>query len=223
MTDGIIIEEQLKLSESLYHRVFEIATDGLLILEGIEGAILDVNPFLVSLSGYEKESLIGRQPWDLGLFHDPEAGKRMFDTLMETGRTQRCHIILKSNDGSLIESEAVASVFTEGAEKTVQYNFRTDGRPDEARGQPKSGEQHLPVQELTTADTTNTAIAHEFNNVLALILLSAEAITSSSEIKAKTALYASRIIEAVRRGMGLVKRLSHFPRSTKTPRNEGTL
>jgi hypothetical protein len=189
----------------------------------MKGTILDVNPFLVSIAECDQELLIGRKPWDLGLFQDPEAAKRMFDTLMDSGRTQRSHITLKSSDGRLIESEAVANVFSAGDERTVQYNFRTDGIIDEPQKSIAPTAAPHSLQEKTPFDATNSVIAHDFNNVLGMILLSAEGIASSSELKTKTALYAERIIEAVKRGTGIVKRLSLFPRTPKPPKHENIL
>lgn len=43
-------------SEIHYRRLFESAKDGILILDAQTGMIVDVNPFLMELLGYSKES-----------------------------------------------------------------------------------------------------------------------------------------------------------------------
>jgi PAS domain-containing protein len=57
-------------SEARYRRLFESAKDGILILDAETGMIVDVNPFLIDLLGYSKESFINKAIWDIGLFRD---------------------------------------------------------------------------------------------------------------------------------------------------------
>jgi len=53
-------EEALCASEARYRRLFETAQDGILILDGHSGLIIDVNPFLVNLLDYSREEFIGK-------------------------------------------------------------------------------------------------------------------------------------------------------------------
>ena len=59
-----IIDEEYKLltleeSEARYRRLFETAKDGILILDGDTGRIVDANPFLQDMLGYSERELIG--------------------------------------------------------------------------------------------------------------------------------------------------------------------
>jgi len=49
----------LKASESRYRRLFETAKDGILILDADTGKIVDVNPFLLELTGYSHGDFLG--------------------------------------------------------------------------------------------------------------------------------------------------------------------
>lgn len=60
----------LETSELRYRRLFETAQDGILILNGETGKIVDVNPFLLDLLDYPFESIIGLELWQIGLFDD---------------------------------------------------------------------------------------------------------------------------------------------------------
>ena len=58
LTDGNHKQKQitLKESEARYRRLFETAKDGILILNGDTGRIIDANPFLQDMLGYLKKS-----------------------------------------------------------------------------------------------------------------------------------------------------------------------
>jgi len=49
----------LEESEVRYRRLFETAKDGILILDGDTGRIVDANPFLQDMLGYSEGELIG--------------------------------------------------------------------------------------------------------------------------------------------------------------------
>ena len=78
---GSCPERALEISELRYRRLFETAQDGILILNGDTGKIIDANPFLLDLLDYPFESIIGRQLWEIGLFNDIDANKAAFARL----------------------------------------------------------------------------------------------------------------------------------------------
>ena len=49
----------IEASERRYRRLFETAKDGILILDGDSGQIVDVNPFLAALMGYSRGTFLG--------------------------------------------------------------------------------------------------------------------------------------------------------------------
>ena len=51
--------DALEASELRYRRLFETAQDGILILDGQTGRIIDVNPFLLDLLEYPFNSIVG--------------------------------------------------------------------------------------------------------------------------------------------------------------------
>src|SRR5215211_7694265 len=56
----------LEASEARYRRLFETAKDGILILDGDTGRIIDANPFLQDMLGYSEGELIGKALWEIG-------------------------------------------------------------------------------------------------------------------------------------------------------------
>ena len=55
-------------AEQRYRRLFEAATDGILLLDADTGIIIDANPAMLKLIREEPESVIGTRLWDLAAF-----------------------------------------------------------------------------------------------------------------------------------------------------------
>ena len=57
-------------SETRYRRIFETAQDGILILDANTGRIVDVNPFMVTMLGYARADVLGKELWEIGRAED---------------------------------------------------------------------------------------------------------------------------------------------------------
>ena len=117
-------EHDLLASETRYRRLFESAKDGILILDAGTGKILDVNPFLVDLLGFDHEHFLGRKLWEIGLFKDIAASEAAFVELQEKGYIRYEDLPLGTRDGRRIEVEFVSNVYLVGSMKVVQCNIR---------------------------------------------------------------------------------------------------
>ena len=95
------IAEALLRSEIQYRRLFEAARDGILILESEKGQITDSNPFMTELLGYEREELIGKELWEIGLLKDKEAGQSAFRQLKQDGFIRYENLPLENLRGEL--------------------------------------------------------------------------------------------------------------------------
>lgn len=85
ITERRKIEETLKASESKYRRLFEAAQDGILILNEATGKVIDANPFILSLTEYALDEIIGKQLWELGFIEDQELSRKAFTALKKEG------------------------------------------------------------------------------------------------------------------------------------------
>jgi PAS domain-containing protein len=70
VTDRRMAELAQRASELRYRRLFQTAKDGILILEAETGTIIDANPFMSGLLGYELDEFLGKELWQIGLFGD---------------------------------------------------------------------------------------------------------------------------------------------------------
>jgi PAS domain S-box-containing protein len=111
-------------SEKRYRRLFEAAKDGILILDADTGLIVDVNPFLLELTGYSHAEFLGRHLWEIGAFKDIAAAKDSFATLQSEKYVRYENLPLRSRDGRRIEVEFVSNVYRVDDQNVIQCNIR---------------------------------------------------------------------------------------------------
>ena len=117
-------EETLAASETRYRRLFESAQDGILILDGLNGEITDVNPFLTNMLGYSKEELLSKKLWDIGFFSDNAASRQVFQELQDKGYVRYKDLPLRTKNGRPIYVEFVCNVYPIDGENVIQCNIR---------------------------------------------------------------------------------------------------
>jgi PAS domain S-box-containing protein len=201
ITERKLAEEALRSSEVRYRRLFESARDGILILDGRSGKIVDVNPYLIDMLCYSKEDLLGKQLWDIGTFKDIAASKASFQELQVRDYVRYDDLPLESSNGTTVHVEVVANGYIEDEHRVVQCNIRditerqltqeellqTNQRLENAVAElhAKTHELATMTQQLWQASKLATmgelaaSVAHELNNPLATISLHTELMTAS--------------------------------------------
>jgi PAS domain S-box-containing protein len=194
-------EEALQSSEIRYRRLFESALDGILILSGDSGKIVDVNPYLIQMLAYPKEELLGKQLWEIGTLKDIAASKASFLELQARDYVRYDDLPLESSKGKVFHVEVVANGYIEDEHRVVQCNIRDiterqmaqeDLRQTNQRLESAVAELHAKTHELATmtqqlwqASKLATmgelaaSVAHELNNPLATISLHTELLADS--------------------------------------------
>jgi PAS domain S-box-containing protein len=201
ITERKLSQEALRRSEIRYRRLFESARDGILILHGDSGKIVDVNPYLIEMLCYPLEELLGKELWEIGTFQDIAASKAAFMELQAHDYVRYDDLPLQSSEGKVTHVEVVANGYIEDEHRVVQCNIRDiterqsaaqDLRQTNQRLEGAVTEVHTKTHELATmtqqlwqASKLATmgelaaSVAHELNNPLATILLHTELLTDS--------------------------------------------
>jgi diguanylate cyclase (GGDEF)-like protein/PAS domain S-box-containing protein len=118
-------KEALKVSEARYRGLFAGARDGILIIDADSGRVIDVNPFLMEISGYPREEFVGRNLSDVGAFADKEAFRTAFKELQDKGYVRCEDFQIRTCDGRLLEVEFVVNVYLVDHTELIQGNIRT--------------------------------------------------------------------------------------------------
>jgi len=164
------VKASLRDSEARYRRLFETAQDGILIIDADTGRIIDVNPFLVSMLGYQRSDFIGKALWRFGPFKDIRANRSAFKDLIRDGYIRYEHLPLETRDGRSIEVEFISNVYLVGRQRTIQCNIRDNSQHKQAeRARLRLEFQIQEAQETAAIEKLAGGIAHHFNNALTVI------------------------------------------------------
>jgi PAS domain S-box-containing protein len=85
---------------------------------------VDVNPFLLDLTGYDFKDFIGKQLWEIGPFRNKADAKDALAELRSKKYIRFEDLPLKSRDGRELAVEFVSNVYQVGDHDVIQCNIR---------------------------------------------------------------------------------------------------
>ncbi|MGO9916701.1 MAG: ATP-binding protein [Isosphaeraceae bacterium] len=169
ITDRRRAEAAMEHSEVRYRRLFEMAKDGILILDADTGKVIDANPFMTALLGYSHTEFLGKELWEIGLFGDINESRAVYRELQEKGYVRYENLPLESTSGHKVEVEFVSNVSGENNHQVVQCNIRDI--TERSRLQRLTQEQAAALADLgRRKDEFLAMLSHELRNPLAPIL-----------------------------------------------------
>lgn len=128
-------EANLQSSELRYRRLFETASDGILLLDPETGQVRDANPALAVMVGQDLNSLIGRALWELPPFQSIPLCKQLLGELKDHCPVRCDDWMLETGRGTLVNVEVNGCIYQVGDARVAQCNLRdiTDRKEAEAR------------------------------------------------------------------------------------------
>ena len=166
----------LEASEARYRRLFETAKDGILILDGDTGRIVDANPFLQDMLGYPESELIGKALWEIGPVKNIAASQEAMRQLQNNEYIRYEDIPLETKTGERKQVEFVSNVYLVNGWRVIQCNIRdiTARKRAETRAQTANDELLVLVEELQWRDREMQLLNH-MNDLLQSCMTQAEA------------------------------------------------
>lgn len=119
-----LLEQALQVTATRYKRLFETTKDGILILDGDTGQIIDVNPYLIEMLGYSHEEFLKKKLWEAGAFKDVEASKSVFSDLQTKKSVRYENLPLETKKGQFLEVEFISNSYQVNDKKLIQCNIR---------------------------------------------------------------------------------------------------
>ena len=169
ITDRRRAEAAMEHSEVRYRRLFQMAKDGILILDADTGKVIDANPFMTALLGYSHDDFLGKELWEIGLFRDINESRAVYRELQDKGYVRYENLPLESTSGHKVEVEFVSNVYGENNHQVVQCNIRDI--TERSRLQRLTQEQAAALADLDRRkDEFLAMLSHELRNPLAPIL-----------------------------------------------------
>jgi PAS domain S-box-containing protein len=119
------LEEKLRTSESSYHRLFETAQDGILLLDAETQLITDLNPRIVQMSGFTYDEISGKYLWEIKPFRNIPLIKNVISNdVFNKDCARFADLSLTTNNGDLINVEFTSNRYRVNGKTVVQCNLR---------------------------------------------------------------------------------------------------
>jgi PAS domain S-box-containing protein len=120
ITERKQLESLLIDSEEQYRRLFETASDGIVLLEKREGKITKANPATEKLLGYTEKESIGNKLQDIGVVLDTSDFQTTMQNLNKSGIINYRNVKVETKSGQNIDTE----IYLVDRAKVVQCNIR---------------------------------------------------------------------------------------------------
>ena len=199
-----------KLVEESHTRLataVEQASESIVITD-IGGIILYVNPAFEKTSGYTSAEILGQNPRVLKSGkHDADFYRRMW-AVLKSGETWSGHFINRRKDGTQFEEEATITPVRNAGGQVINYVAvkRDVTREVQLEAQFRQSQKMEAIGQLAGG------VAHDFNNILAVIQLQASQLKAEAGLSSKQLEYANDIEGAAQRAANLTRQLLMFGR-----------
>ena len=206
-------KELVRATEDRYRRLFDSSTFGYFVARS-DGLVVDVNPAFLNISGYSMEDLrAGRLSWKT--LTPPEYAELDARALMQLESSSHCSAYEKEfirKDGTRIPVLVGGS--WAGDDKAEILAFAHD-----LRDQKRLELQFLQSQRLESIGRLAGGVAHDFNNILGIILLYLDDLRTNVLDTATRQDRVDSITKHVQRAIRLTKQLLTFGRrQARAPR-----
>ncbi|HZI31041.1 MAG TPA: PAS domain S-box protein, partial [Candidatus Binatia bacterium] len=205
--EDVTAHKEAELQRSRLATAMEQAAESVMIT-GLDGEILYVNPAFEKTTGYSRQEVLGQNPRILKSGrHDGVFYQELWNTIVR-GNVWQGRITNKKRDGSLYQEDAIVSPIRDAAGKIVNYVsiHRDITREIELEAQFRQAQKLEGIGQLAGG------VAHDFNNILAGIMMQAQLTEMRDGEHGKTAEDMQQIRRACERGANLTRQLLLFSR-----------
>ena len=204
-------EEALRESEEKYSALFHQSNDGIFIHD-LRGNIMEVNQEVVKQLGYDRDELCNMNVSALHPEGMRKNSARAMELIQEKGFLQ-FEIDFQKKNGEIFNAEVSSKIIEIGGQKVVQGIVRDiTARKKAERERKKLEAQLLQSQKMEAIGKLAGGVAHDFNNMLNVIIGFAE--LSMEELDRSNPLWENlkEILDAAKRSADLTKQLLAFAR-----------
>ena len=207
------ITERMRVEESHTRLVTAVAAAAeTIMITDANAIILYANPAFAKTTGYTCQETIGQNPRLLQSGqHGAEFYRQMW-AILKAGQVWQGRFINKRKDGKLFEEEASISPVLGPAGQIVNY---VAVKRDITR-EVQLEEQFRQSQKLEAVGRLAGGVAHDFNNMLAVIQMNASVLEDNTVLTPEQAEGIQDIIKAAQRGAMLTRQLLTFSRRQVT-------
>jgi len=205
-------EAALQESERRFSTITENSADAIFTANR-DGGYTYVNRAACALLGYSSEELLCMTIEDLLPQYDVDAGRAVFEELLEAGHAY-AEMDLLCKDGSLIPVDLNAVVLPNGLVYESCRDLTERKRVEAERIALEA--QLRQAQKLESIGTLASGVAHEINNPLTGVINYAQLIKDRASEDARVERYSQAVVNEGERIAAIVKNLLSFSRQDET-------
>jgi PAS domain S-box-containing protein len=199
-------EDELRDAEARFARVFHSNLFAIGVAEMASGRLVDVNGRCADFFGYARDEMIGRTVFDLGMWANPAERERLVAAASGPGPPSPMEATFRRKSGeirhALVSMEAMTQKGRAEPLNMVVLVDLTDYKRLEL--------QLLQAQKMEAVGRLAGGVAHDFNNVLGVILGYGELLLRQATEPQRSKL--EQILKAAQRAADLTRQLLAFSR-----------
>jgi PAS domain S-box-containing protein len=166
ITHTHLTHERLEASEIRYRRLFETASDGIVIVRQSDHVITDANPAFCRLFNHSRLTLVNRHVESLLKFKTPRILRTLDRLLAPDAITREAEIVFNGDAGARHYFEVTSRFYETGGDRVIQLNFRDISLRRRASEELRQLSGHL----LRSQDEERRRIARELHDSTAQTL-----------------------------------------------------
>ena len=157
-------EDKLQKSQEMFTKAFRSSPLAISISTAEDGRFLDVNEAFIQMTGHEREAVLGRTAIDLGFWLEPDQRHNMLKALRQRGQLSEYRLQCKTSKGEIRELESSTELIDLDGQQCILAIIRdiTEAQRLEA--------QFRQAQKMEAVGVLAGGVAHDFNNILGVIL-----------------------------------------------------
>ncbi len=206
-------EEALLESEERFSGFFRASPVGTSITRLSDGQFVDINDAFLGLFSYTREEVIGQNPLKLAMWASPEDRAKMVELLQKLGRIQDFETKFRRKSGEIRDVRVSAEVIEVAGERYILgLTHDITERKRALEEKEKLEAQLFQAQKMESVGRLAGGVAHDFNNMLGVIIGRAEMALQQEVSNDKLQHNLKEILNAGLRSADLTRQLLAFAR-----------